>query len=203
MSYTKTLIILLGLFFSSCNVQKKCSSDKLLTDQKSINKCIEHFENYEKSHEYNSILHTKSDLNKFDQVIKGNKTILEFYHSSDSKDLMDAWNSTRLLMVFNDLTPDLIGKEIVFPAQNIICSGVEEHSEMRYLFPEVKGSIKILEIQKNSVLIEIQDSLYSVIQVYEDMMEENSMGEDTIIKNGFEYDIHYKVNYTKIRFIKE
>ena len=155
------------------------------------------------NHVYSSILHTEADLDTFNQVIKGDKTILEFYQSSESRELMDSWGKTRLLMVFNDFTPDLIGESISFPSQNRSCSGVLEISEMRYLYPEVKGNIKILEIKSNSVLVEIQDSLSSTIKIYQDTMEENAMGEDSIVKNGFEYDMQLKVDYDKIRFVKE
>lgn len=203
MSYTNIVIIILVLFFTGCDAETKSDPDSFLIDYKAKNISVNHFDNYSMSHEYNSALYPKSDLNKFNQIVKGNKTILEFYHSSESKSLEDSWGKTRLIMVFNDFTPDLIGETIVFPSQNTSCSGVQEYSEMRYFFPEVKGSIKVLEISDKSVLIEIQDSLYSTIKVYEDTMEENSIGEDSLVKNGFEYDMHYKVNYNKIRFIKE
>lgn len=197
MNFLHIGLIIAGMS-TSC-ISNKGNIDRMLTDFKPVNEQDERTNNIKYATSYSTILLKDADFDEGKGLMNGNKTVLSFSQSRSTRDVEDAGRNKSLLIVFNKEPKELIGQEIDLSSDTAKGIGrITNGFGDSFQFVDLEGSIQILENTENSILISIKDSLYSSITVYEDTMEG-----DSVVKNGFSYQMDYKIDFNQIRFVEE
>lgn len=158
------IIIFLSIIFVACNgVENGCNTDEMQNNYKSFSVCSDRDGVLRIEHQVTTKINTDSDVGDYLKIMKGDHTIFEYIKHSHATNATDVTGEKKLVLIVDRNKKFSTGEIIKIPSNNIKGIGVLSGAWIGYnQFDDITGKIKIIDAQKNSVKIEIIDSLYSV-----------------------------------------
>lgn len=169
---------------------ERCNLDQMQNNYESITKCREQLGDLIMENILTTQIHNNANLAKDFSIINGEYTVLEYSNHSHAVNAYDVTGSVELAIIFDKKLNVAEQDTIKMPSKYVQGIGAIRGAWIGFCqFKDLVAKLKVVEISKNSIQLEIIDTIYSKngVSFYSLLKEDN--------------DQEYKM-FGKIRFVK-
>jgi len=158
------LLLFLSIIIVACDERNVgCDIEKMQNNSESYTICTDESKELHMAYQITTKINQDSDVGEYLEVITGDHTVLEYVNHSHATNATDITGSIELVLIVNGNHKFSDGEIIKIPTENIKGIGAQSGAWIGYnQFDDIEGKIKIIEARKNTLQIEIIDSLFSV-----------------------------------------